>query len=69
MGRAIDMENALEKISRRVDDLESILNDILDAVDDGDGSKPKIKPKKKTKTVVEAQKEKSNKKNPQGTTD
>ena len=65
MGRAIDMENALDKMSIRVDSLEKTLNEILVAV--GDKKASKEKPKKKTKTVVEEAREESAKKNPQGT--
>ena len=67
MGRAIDMENAIDQLGRELEGLKETLNDILEAV--GDKKKPAEKQKKKSKTVMEGQKEASNKKNPQGTTD
>tara|TARA_Y100000004_G_C8918700_1_gene414389 strand:- start:851 stop:1054 length:204 start_codon:yes stop_codon:yes gene_type:complete len=67
MGRAIDMENAIDQLGRELEGLKKTLNDILEAV--GDKKKSPEKPKKKSKTVMEKQKEASNKKNPQGITD
>ncbi len=67
MGRAIDMENAIDQLGRELEGLKKTLNDILEAV--GDKKKSPEKPKKKSKTVMEEQKEASNKKNPQGITD
>ena len=67
MGRAIDMENAIDQLGRELEGLKETLNDILEAV--GDKKKPTEKPKKKTKTIMEEQREASNEKNPQGTTD
>tara|TARA_R100001082_G_C4341888_1_gene150518 strand:- start:369 stop:572 length:204 start_codon:yes stop_codon:yes gene_type:complete len=67
MGRAIDMENAIDQLGREVQGLKKTLNEILEAV--GDKKKSPEKPKKKTKTIMEEQKEASNEKNPQGTTD
>ena len=64
MGRAIDMENAIDRISRELEGLKETLNDILEAV--GDKKQTQAKPKKKTKSAMEEQREKSAEKNPQG---
>ena len=67
MGRAIDMENAIDKLDSRIKGLEDILNDILKALeDDEEQKKTESKPKKKTKSVMEEQREESAKKNAQG---
>tara|TARA_R100001510_G_C7653402_1_gene211570 strand:- start:286 stop:489 length:204 start_codon:yes stop_codon:yes gene_type:complete len=67
MGRAIDMENAIDQLGRELEGLKKTLNDILEAV--GDKKKPTEKSKKKSKTVMGEQREASSKKNPQGTSD
>jgi ElaB/YqjD/DUF883 family membrane-anchored ribosome-binding protein len=65
MGRAIDMENAIDQLGREVQGLKKTLNEILEAV--GDKKKSTKTSTKKSKTVMEEQKEQSAKKNPQGT--
>jgi hypothetical protein len=67
MGRAIDMENAIDRLGRELEGLKRTLNEILVAV--GDKKKSNPKPTKKQKTVMQEQRESSIDKNPQGTTD
>ena len=67
MGRAIDMENAIDRLGRELEGLKRTLNEILVAV--GDKKKSDPKPTKKQKTVMQEQRESSIDKNPQGTTD
>ena len=67
MGRAIDMENAIDRLGRELEGLKRTLNEILVTV--GDKKKSDPKPTKKQKTVMQEQRESSIDKNPQGTTD
>ena len=67
MGRAIDMENAIDRLGRELEGLKRTLNEILVAV--GDKKKSNPKPTKKQKTDMQEKRESSIDKNPQGTTD